>query len=335
MSGNRMIRVDRMGHVPLYRQVIQAVEEAIREKGLRRNDRLPSVNKVCLANDLSRDTVLLAYEELKKRGIIYSIPGKGYFVKTMEVNLEQRVFLLFDELNAFKEEVYQAFIDHIDQRIRVDIFFHHFNLGVFRKLVEESRGNYNRYIIMPTNMKGTASIIRNLPMDEVIILDQTNEELKAYPSIHQDFIRDMYEGLLKGKEKIDRYRQLVLIYPGNKEPIGMVQGFEQFVREFGYRHAIISSFEEDQIEPGTVFIIPNDKHLVHVIEQSRRQGLVIGVDVGIISYNDIPLKKVTENGITTISTGFAQMGKTLAAMLMSGSRQQIRNPAELIMRNSL
>lgn len=62
---------------------------------------------------------------------------------------------------------------------------------------------------------------------------------------------------------------------------------------------------------------------------------MLGVDFGIISYNDIPLKKVVENGITTISTNFKIMGKTLAEMVLNSQKEQIENPSELIIRNSL
>ncbi|MFN8244759.1 MAG: hypothetical protein U0T56_00035 [Ferruginibacter sp.] len=34
------------------------------------------------------------------------------------------------------------------------------------------------------------------------------------------------------KSLIDKYRQLVLLYPGNKEPIGMVEGFLIFAGTF-------------------------------------------------------------------------------------------------------
>jgi DNA-binding LacI/PurR family transcriptional regulator len=74
---------------------------------------------------------------------------------------------------------------------------------------------------------------------------------------------------------------------------------------------------------------------VQVIEQSKKQKLILGTDFGIISYNDIPLKKVVENGITTISTNFSEMGKHLATMVLNSQKKQIENPSELIIRNSL
>ena len=46
-----------------------------------------------------------------------------------------------------------------------------------------------------------------------------------------------------------------------------------------------------------------------VVEKGKHQKLKIGADFGIISYNETPLKKVVENGITAISTDFDAMGK--------------------------
>jgi DNA-binding transcriptional regulator YhcF (GntR family) len=332
---SKIIDIDVHSTVPKYKQIVLSVEIAIAENRLQRNDRLPSVNKISLGFSISRDTVLLAYDELKKRGIIYAVPGKGYYVKSVEFSFEQRIFLLFDELNAFKEDIYKSFLETMDNKAQVEIFFHHFNLGMFRKLVNESNGNYSKYIIMPTNLAGAAPIIRTLPAQDVFILDQTNDDLKGYPSVHQNFVRDMYAALVEAKPLLAKYLQMVLIFPGEKEPFGMVEGFNQFCGDFGLPSEIINGFDDAEIGVGSVFIIPSDRHLVNVIEQARRQGLVIGKDFGIISYNDIPLKKVVENGITTISTDFKLMGKTLAEMVLGNSKEHVENASGLILRNSL
>ena len=61
----------------------------------------------------------------------------------------------------------------------------------------------------------------------------------------------------------------------------------------------------------------------------------LGSDFGIISYNETPLKKVVENGITTISTDFRAMGKIMAEMILKGQKKQIENKCSLIIRKSL
>ena len=331
----KIIDINHQSHLPKYKQIVLSVEIAIAEKRLKRNEKLPSVNKVSLEFSISRDTVLLAYDELKKRGIIYAILGKGYYVKSVEFSFEQRIFLLFDELNSFKEDIYNSFMKEMNNVAQIDIFFHHFNIEMFKKLVYQSNGNYSKYIIMPTNLPGAASIIKTLPKQDVYILDQTNNDLNDFPSVHQSFSTDIYSGLQKGKSRLSKYRKLILIFPGNKEPLGMVEGFKKFCNDCLFENEIITSFEENTIHKGDVFIIPTDRHLVNVIEQAKKQDLIIGKDFGIISYNDTPLKKVVESGITTISTDFKIMGKTLASMVLNSRKEQIENPSDLIIRNSL
>lgn len=321
--------------IPKYKQIISSIEKNIEAGNLKKDDKLPSINKICLEFSISRDTVLQAYEALKKRGIIYAILGKGYYIKSNEINLKHRVFLLFDELNSFKEDLYNSFLNHVGKDIQVDIYFHHFNIKVFQKLIDESQGNYTKYIIMPTNLAGASTIINTLPVNEVYILDQINEELKSFPAIYQNHQKDIYNCLVLGKNKLNKYQNLILIFPGFREPLGMKMGFENFCHDYRFEYEIITEFKNRKINKGEVYIIPNDRDLVRVIEKSITQDLKIGIDFGVVSYNETPLKKIIENGITTISTNFELMGKILAQMILKNNTIQIENKCHLILRNSL
>ncbi|PVX45647.1 GntR family transcriptional regulator [Flavobacterium sp. 103] len=321
--------------LPKYKQIINAIEKAIESQDLKKDDKLPSINKICLPYNLSRDTALQAYDDLKKRGIIYAIPGKGYYVKSVEISIKQKIFLLFDELNIFKEDIYNSFLKNIGKNVQVDIFFHHFNVQVFQKLINDSNGNYTKYIIMPTNLINVAAIIKTLPVNDVIILDQTNDELKSFPAIYQNHKKDIFEGLYKGKTRLNKYKKFIMIFPGFREPLGMKTGFENYCTEYTIDYEIISEFTDNEITIGGVYIIPNDRDLVSVIEKARQQNLKLGTDFGIISYNETSLKKVVSNGITTISTDFTTMGKLLAQMVLTGKKEQIENKSALIIRNSL
>lgn len=331
----KLISIQNYIGIPKYKQIITSIEKALEEGTLVKNEKLPSINKICLEFSLSRDTVFQAYEDLKKRGIIFAILGKGYYVKSTEINIKQKIFLLFDELNIFKEDIYNSFLKQVGNDVQVDIFFHHFNSEVFKKLINDSNGNYTKYIIMPTNLVEAPSIVKTLPVNEVYILDQSNQELIEFPSVHQNFIKDIYDALTIGKAKLDKYKKLIIIFPGFREPIGMKIGFENFCKDNNFDYEIISEFVDNNIQKGEVYLIPNDRDLVRVIEKSKLQNLKIGVDFGIISYNETPLKKVVENGITTISTDFTAMGKIVAEMVLSGKKEQIENKCSLILRESL
>jgi len=74
---------------------------------------------------------------------------------------------------------------------------------------------------------------------------------------------------------------------------------------------------------------------VNLIKKCNEQELVVGKDVGIISYNETPLKEILLDGITTISTDHDQMGKSAARLIMQNKTESIKNPFTLIRRKSL
>lgn len=331
----KAITIQENSGIPKYKQIILSIEKSIENGTLKKNDKLPSVTKVALEFNLSRDTILLAYDNLKKRGIIYAIFGKGYYVRTSEIAIKQRVFLLFDELNSFKEDLYNSFILHMGDEAQIDIFFHHFNTKVFERHINESNGIYTKYMIMPTNLENAAACIAALPEKEVYIIDQTNETLNKYPSVYQNFKKDIYKGLQKGKSRLKKYNKLILIFSDSTVPVGIKEGFLEFSNDFNFENEVITEFKNRPIEKGEVYIIPNDRDLVSAIEKSKLQKLKLGKDFGIISYNETPLKKLVKNGITTISTDFEAMGKILAQMTFDNKKKQIENKSDLIIRGSL
>jgi DNA-binding transcriptional regulator YhcF (GntR family) len=87
-----MIAIKSSVGIPKYKQIVLSIEKAIEDKIVSKDEKLPSINKVCLTHSISRDTVLKAYDELKKRGIIYAVLGKGYFIKGTEVKPKQGIF---------------------------------------------------------------------------------------------------------------------------------------------------------------------------------------------------------------------------------------------------
>lgn len=331
----KLITIDKESNLPIYKQIIACIEQAIISKRLFRNDRLPSVNKVCIEHQISRDTVLLAYDQLKKKGIIQSIPAKGYYVRTEDFTYEKRYFLLFDELNSFKEDLLNAFLEGIGQKGHVDIFFHHFNYSMFRKLLHDNIGNYSKYIIMPGNVEGIETLIVALPKDDVYIIDQMRDSLQHYSGIYQNFVKDIFEALTTYSEAIEKYSHFIIVFPGEKEPIDMVNGLKKYCEIYHKKYTVLSGFQKHDFKKGQLYLIPNDRQLVEAVEKCREIHLKLGSDIGIISYNETPLKKVVENGITTLSTDFSQMGKRLAQMVIKGEKIQIENPAKLYFRKSL
>ncbi|MCK7589063.1 GntR family transcriptional regulator [Subsaxibacter sp. CAU 1640] len=330
-----LISVKEQSGTPKYKQIVHSIENALTQGTLKKGDALPSLNHIRDQFSLSRDTVLMAFNELKNRGIVESVVGKGYYIKSEHIQVTQKIFLLFDELNAFKEDLYTSFINELDKNIQVDIFFHHFNEDMFRKLIYDNLGNYNHYVIMPANLKNTSSVIEKLPSDKVFILDQTNEELADYPAIYQNFETDIFNSLMQAQNLIENYKKVVLLFPDKKQPLGMLNGFQKYRKHTDFPCEVINSLKDRTLQKGEVYLILDDQNLILFIKKLKDQNLILGQDIGVISYNDTLMKEIVEGGITTISTDFNQMGKRLAQMILNKEHLKIENPNALIIRKSL
>ncbi len=330
-----IVSIKKKSGKPKYKQIIASIEEAIVNGSLKKGDKLPSLNSIKVKHEVSRDTVFTAFNELRSRGIIESIAGKGFYVASEDIMVSQKIFLLFDELNSFKEDLYNSFLSNLGDHIQVDIFFHHFNSKMFSKLIYDNIGNYSYYVIMPANLSNTHQVIDKLPKDKVYILDQTHKELKDYPAIYQNFQNDMLVGLKKALGRIQKYEKIVLLFDKNKQPQGMLKGFKMFCKQNKIKNEIIDSLDKRNLNKGEIYVIPEDRSLIKIIKRIKEDRLTLSEDIGIISYNDTLLKEIVEGGITTISTDFTEMGKRLAQMITNKEKVKIENPNNLIVRNSL
>ncbi|QXP66655.1 GntR family transcriptional regulator [Polaribacter sp. AHE13PA] len=330
-----MIEVKKEIGIPKYKQIINAIENAIENGLLKKGNQLPSINTIKNNNKLSRDTVLMAFNELKNRGIIESIVGKGYYVISEDINVHQKIFLLFDELNSFKEDLYNSFLENLEDTIQVDIFFHHFNEAIFKKLIKDNAGSYNYYVIMPANLENTSKSIQLLPDDKVYILDQVPEDLVAYPSIYQNFEKSIYKNLTKASGFVSKYNKINLIFSEEKQPKGILKGFTQFCEQSTMPFEILSTVKETPLIKGELYVLLDDISLLRIIKKMKSQNMTLVNDIGVISYNDTLLKEIVEGGITTITTDFNEMGKRLAKMILNKEQDKVENPNKLIIRNSI
>ena len=331
----KIIKITENSGIPKYKQIVGSIEDAIVKRMLKKGDKLPSLNSIKHQHALSRDTVLTAFNELKTRGIVQSIVGKGYYVISEDIDVSQKIFLLFDEFNSFKEDLYNSFLAGLGASVQVDIFFHHFNLEVFNKLINDNVGDYSNYVIMPANLKGAETVIKRLPNDKVYILDQMPSELMEYPSIYQNFKKDVYEGLLAGRKQIKNYKKVILLYDKEHQPLGILEGFNLFCNDYAIQNEVIETLSNRVLSKGELYILLDDKNLIRIIKRTKEQNFKLVKDLGIISYNDTLLKEVVEGGVTTISTDFTLMGERLAKMILNKEFAQVENPNSLIIRKSL
>ncbi|MCC9135617.1 substrate-binding domain-containing protein [Pontibacter silvestris] len=333
-------RIDSTSATPKYIQVVNAVIADIEAGILKRGERVPSINETSEMYYLSRDTIEKAYKVLRKRGVISSVKGKGCYISKTFSSDKIRVLLLFNKLSAYKKTVYYSLLKTLGEDAIVDLHIHHYDGKICESLINDSLGKYNYFVIMPhfcRNVETAMQTIQKIPAEKLLLLDKNIENFTGKcTAIYQDFERDIRNALHSGKDLLEKYNRLVLVYPKDVSyPMEIVKGFRHFCRETSFDHAVINHINEEPLIPKTAYIVLEESDLVDLVEQSRTQGMALGKDIGLISYNDTPLKKILDNGITVISTDHEKMGETAAYMLKNKLREKIHNPFTLIRRNSL
>ncbi len=337
-----IIDIKEHSRVPKYQQIIDSVYAAITHGEMKKGDKLPSVNELLIEFDISRDTVVKAYDKLKQNGVIESVPGKGYYVKNDRLKLKARVFLLFNKLSAHKKITYDAFARRLENEAAIDFFIYDNNYRYFKELIRMGREReYTHYVIICHFEEGGDDLVnflnQELPHGSLIILDKRVSGLvNGAASIYQDFEKDIYDALVELNPRLKKYNNLRLLFPEKTyHPSEIQQGFVRFCADYAYDAAIIENVEEASIEQGTVYINLMEDDLVSLIKKIKQTNFKVGEDIGIISYNDTSLKEVLLDGITVISTDFMNLGEKAADMILNNTPAQVENPFYVIQRNSL
>jgi DNA-binding transcriptional regulator YhcF (GntR family) len=344
----KFINIDEESRVPKYQQIIDSIIQNISEGNLIMGQKIPSINMFSEEFYLSRDTVEKAYSILKERNIINSIRGKGFYINRTKLISKINILFLINKLSSYKLKTYNSFINSIGANSHTDLIIYHCDESLFLNLLEKNKLAYDYYVIMPhfktedlKHVSFTDNVIKaikKLPQDKLVILDNIKPEIKSnLAEIYQDFENDIYNALKGGLSKIKKYEKIILIYPEKAVypyPQRILHGFRKFCVEFKLEFEILDKVIDDMIiKKGDLFITIEEADLVNLVKQAREYEFKLGQDIGIISYNDTPLKDLL--GITVISTDFKIMGEITANMILHNKKGSVKVPFNLIERDSL
>ncbi len=342
------IKIDDNSRIPKYRQIVDSIINNISNGNLKIDDKIPSINSLSEEFILSRDTVEKAYQILKERKIITSIRGKGYYITRTKLISKVSILFLINKLSAYKMRIYNSFINTIGGNSHTDLHIYHCDNSLFVSLIEKNINAYDYYIIMPhfktddlkhINYTDEAiKAINRIPKNKLILMDNNNLEIPGDTiEIYQDFENDIYNALKEGLAKISRYGKMILVYPENAVypyPKRILQGFRKFCVEHKIDFEVLNEiFDDIVLKKGDLFITIEETDLVSLVNQIRDKEFILGLEIGVISYNDTPLKELL--GITVISTDFKAMGETASRMILNKEKGKIKNPFNFIDRNSI
>jgi DNA-binding transcriptional regulator YhcF (GntR family) len=336
----RLINFDEYSVTPKYLQLTHSIIKGIEEGKLSQDYILPSINDLSYELEISRNTAEKAYKHLKQMGVISSVPGKGYFITRSEYKQSIKVFLIFNKLSAHKKIIYDSFASTLGASAAIDFYIYNNDFSLFKKLLQERKGGYTHYVIIPHFLEGgekAQEVINQIPEGRLILLDKQIRGIKGtYGAVYENFEKDIYEALTKAIPQLQKYQTLKLVFPSYTYfPKEILKGFEIFCMEYAFNYKVVHKLSDEPIEAGEVYINLMEDDLLMLLEKVMASHLVLGKEVGVISYNETPWKRFILNGITTISTDFKKMGEMAAQMILNNERKHLEVPFTLTLRNSL
>ena len=316
--------------------IVASVSESIRKGEFSEGQVIPSINRASQKFQVARKTVIRAYEKLVDQGFIESRPQKGYFVVNRRPETKLRVLLIIHSFDAHFQVLYNEFREQVKENCDIEIYFHHYNIKILDLIINRNSSVYNLFIISSFDHPQIPSVIGRIPAGKLLIISRNDRLGNKYNSIVQNFFDGTFCSLESAKERIRRYERLILSFPVKSgHPQSLKKGFLKFVNEYDIAHEVTDSLEEFEIGKGDAFLVIDDADLVKLLRVCKMRGWKLGQDVGVIAYNETPLKEVIRDGITVISCNFSLMANEMARFIQNRIAIKETIPISLIQRKSI
>ncbi|MBA0883886.1 GntR family transcriptional regulator [Flavobacterium undicola] len=336
-----ILSISDYSRVRKHRQIINSVLSATTIGSLKLNDKLPSVNELAIDCNISRDTVVRAYTFLKENDIIDSVPGKGYYIKSITNTYKAKVFLLFNSLSPQMKKIYDAFAEALQDRANIDFYIYQNDYNQFKNHILDNNSKEYTHYVLDANFedKDYIDFIKNeVPVDKLILLNGSSEELEEEVAcIYQNLETDFFQALEELESHWRKYKGIKLVLPKNNNmPNEIRQSFEKFCLQYNYNFGIVEDLNNEKLEQNIVYVdFDDDVSLVNLIKKISSTNFVLGKDIGLLSYDDNPLKELLAGGITVISRVFEKIGYQLADIILNKESKQLLEPLNVIVRKSL
>lgn len=316
--------------------IVQGILDAIADNAIAKGDPLPSVNKLIHRLGVARMTVVKALNILKERGIIVSEDKVGYYVRDDNVKRELKVFLFLTGFYSYHEILYNSIVESIGgQDITIDLYFHHCNPRTFNSVLSENLGSYGLYLTTGFDDPKVRTVLKRIPPKKLLQIVRP-PLLEGVSSITQDFYSGLKRSLEKLKDRLLTYEKFILIFPLRKgHPEEIKTAFTEFCAENQIVFEIEKKVNRELISKGTAFGVIEDSDLISLIKMGEELKLNLGSELGILSYNETPMKEIIRNGITVVSVDFVKLGQAISRFITSPKPTTEVFVPEVIIRNSL
>lgn len=324
------IHINNCSVIPKYVQLANAITKAISSDLLQAGSILPTINELSAQIGIARDTVEKGYKMLKERRVILSKKGLGYFVADNNV-YDIRIAVFLNKLSHHKKVVYDAFIEELNGTAEIDLFVYNSDINYLQHIIKSQFKSYDYYVVFPhfvDDVDRASNVLSLLPPEKVILLGENVVELRnSFATIYENYETDIYTALQKSVPAITKYKCLKLIFPEQGDyPKSIIRGFYKFCEDFSFNFSLVEDLEFESSLRSVCYVVLTDDDLVDLLDLTKENGYVLGTDVGVISYNETPLKRHMYDGITTISTDFVLMGKMAAECVKNRKGRKVALP---------
>ena len=336
----QLIEISENSPKPIYVQIQDCIINAIRNQLIQPGSQLPSINEISDGLNIARKTAEKSYNELKRKNILVSVPGKGYFVSENSRLDQKKVMLMFDIMNLQNNMIHQSFMNTIKDHNLVDFLVYHKDVDSFTKYLTHAPDEYSHYVIMghfKDQEDQAIKVINQLPKHKLIILDRNLDGIVGdYSGVTQNFSNIIHNALSDMSDAFEKYEKLCIVFPKfTYYPEDTLKGVLTFASEVDLSFEVIKRIEDHVPTQGEVFLTLTEKELAATLLKVQEYNLKIGTEVGVVSYTDHPLNQIVIGGITAISPNFEEMGRLAAEAILSGKKTMASIGYSLRRRNSL
>lgn len=317
-------------------KIVSAITESVRNGEIATGHAIPSINSAAKKFNVARKTVVRAYNVLIRQGIIESRPKRGYFVVNRRPDVKLKILFVVHSLNAYLEVFYNEFRELVKDECEIELFFHHYNIKILEMILNRNSSGFDLFIISSFDHPRIPNVIGRIPAGKILIISRNDRIENKYNSIVQDFYEGTYRSLKSACTRIRRYNKFYLSFPENSgHPRTLETGFVKFCTDHYIPYKIEDSLKNVQIRKGDAYLVIDDSDLIKLLKTCKIRNWNPGEDIGVISYNETPLKEVIRDGISVISCSFKSMAQEMAEFIKNRISVQKIIPINYIKRNSL
>ena len=332
--------VDANSKTPKYLQVANSFIEDIVNGELKIGERLPSIIETSRNYYLSKETIEKAYNELYRQGFITSIYRKGYFVTNSNIKYKTKIFFLIGAITSYNTSIYNSLAKNLPEEAQINIHLYNYKKELFRKLFAENIGNYHYYMLIPhliENDENIEKLLKKIPERRLIMLDRG---ITGYDGDHLTVCGnsqlDIFSSLSKAVEYLKKYKLIKLVLAEEEYfHLEILTGFQQFCEHYGIDFIVLDGLDDDVTNIHEAYFVLDDNDLVTFVKRANENGLILGTDVGVISYNDAPYKEILSGGISVITSYPEEIGKYAARIVVKKRLDNLSVSSDLIQRKSL